>query len=107
VVPGDQVIYTISCANHGTEAAENVLITNPIPEHMRYVPRTAETEGAAVLFSVDGGNTYGAPEDLVVDDGHGGPRRALAADYTHIRWSIAKPLAPDEITRVAFRAILE
>jgi uncharacterized repeat protein (TIGR01451 family) len=107
VVPGDEVIYTISCENVGSEKAENVLITNPIPEHMRYVRRTAESDGSTVLFSVDGGRTFGAPEDLVVPDSEGSERRAVESDYTHIRWTLDAPLAPDEIRQVAYRAILE
>jgi uncharacterized repeat protein (TIGR01451 family) len=107
VVPGDEVIYTISCVNVGGERADNVLITNPIPDHMLYVRDTAESDGTTVLFSVDGGRTYGAPGDLVVDDGAGGTRAAIESDYTHIRWTFADPLAPDEVREVAYRAILE
>jgi uncharacterized repeat protein (TIGR01451 family) len=107
VVPGDEVIYTISCENVGSERADGVLITNPIPDHMLYVRHTAGGDGTTVLFSVDGGRTYGAPGDLVVDDGTGAERRAVESDYTHIRWTLDEPLGPHEIKEVAFRAILE
>jgi len=107
VVPGDEVIYTIACENVGGDRAENVLITNPIPDHMLYVRRTAESDGTTVLFSVDGGRTYGAPGELVVDDGTGGERRAVESDYTHIRWTLHDSLAPDEVREVVFRAILQ
>ena len=42
VVPGEEVIYTISYANSLAEPADNVVITNPLPEHMTYTEGSAE-----------------------------------------------------------------
>ena len=39
--------------------------------------------------------------------GAGGERPAVESDYTHIRWTLDVPLAPEEVREVAFRAILE
>ena len=55
VVPGDIVIYTVSFSNTGSEPAENVVITNPVPRHMEYVDGTAFGPGADISFSIDGG----------------------------------------------------
>jgi len=41
VIPGDDVIYTITYANKGAESAENVVVNNPIPIHMVYVGGSA------------------------------------------------------------------
>ena len=41
VVPGDTVVYTITFENVGDEAADNVVITNPISDALAYVPGSA------------------------------------------------------------------
>jgi uncharacterized repeat protein (TIGR01451 family) len=106
VVPGDEVVYTIHCTNQGQEPAEDVVITNPIPEHMTYVDRSATGAGAKITFSVDGGETYGSADDLAVNTAKGEERPATAADYTHVRWSLVRPLAPAETGTVSYRAEL-
>ena len=34
VIPGDEVIFTLHYRNYGTQPAEDVFITNPVPQHM-------------------------------------------------------------------------
>ena len=46
VVPGDEVIWTIVANNVCTTPAGDVAITNPVPEHMRYVGSSAFGPGA-------------------------------------------------------------
>jgi uncharacterized repeat protein (TIGR01451 family) len=107
VVPGDIVIFTTRYVNTGKEPAANVTIMNPVPEHMVYVDKSAEGKGARIDFSVDGGKTYGAADMLTLKDGQGKMRPALAKDYTHIRWVLSAPLAPDGTGSVSFRAQLK
>jgi uncharacterized repeat protein (TIGR01451 family) len=107
VVPGDVVIYTIHYTNNGDEAAENFVITNPVPEHMVYLPSTAEGENSDITFSVDGGNSYDKPENLTATDSEGKQITAKVSDYTHIRWSIDEPIAPGQTGSVNFKAQLE
>jgi len=104
VVPGDVVIFTTRYANKGKAPATGVVITNPVPEHMSYVDRSAEGKGTKIDFSVDGGKTYGIPEKLQVNGKDGKVRPALAGDYTHIRWTVTNPLAPGAEGQVTFRA---
>jgi len=106
VVPGDPVIFTVSYANTDTKPADRVVIINPVPQHTNYLDKSAEGKGAAIEFSVDGGKTYAAPEKLVVT-ADGKQRPAAASDYTHIRWTISKPLAPGAKGSVSFRAVLQ
>jgi uncharacterized repeat protein (TIGR01451 family) len=101
------VIYTISASNTGTKPATDVVVTDPIPEHMDYVDGSASSEGARVTFSVDGGKTFAAKEKLQVRGQDGGTRAASATDFTHIRWQFEKPLAPGESRVVQFRARVE
>ena len=54
VVPGDEVIWTIVANNVCTTPAGDVAITNPVPQHMRYVGSSAFGPGANIEFSLDG-----------------------------------------------------
>lgn len=107
VVPGDEVIYTTQYANVGDDAAENVVISNPIPEHMRFQPNSAFGEGSRVVYSVDGGVTFDVPEELEVVAEDGTVRAATAADYTHVQWVFDGAMAPGERGAVGFRAVLQ
>lgn len=103
VVPGDIVIFTTEYRNIGSRPAENVAITNPVPEHVVYVDKSAGGRGARIDFSVDGGKGYAAAEKLVVTEA-GKKRKAGAQDYTHIRWTLTKPVPPGGKGSVSFKA---
>ena len=105
-VPGDEVVYTVTFTNIGAEPAENIRITNPIPEQMRYVSGTAFGPGSDIEYSVDGGNTWGRPALLRVQDDTGNDRPAEANDFTHIRWALNTPLAAGEGSFARFRAVI-
>jgi uncharacterized repeat protein (TIGR01451 family) len=107
VPPGSSVIYTLRAENKGQKPASDVVVTDPIPEHMDYVEGSASTDGAKVTFSTDGGKTYLPKEKLVVKGKDGVSRAALASELTHIRWQFEKPLAPGESRAVEFRARVE
>lgn len=104
VVPGDAVIFTTYYSNNGKEPASDIVINNPMPEHMLYIDGTAEGSGAKIEFSVDKGKSFGAPEALKVKDDKGKEKVAGPSDYTHIRWTLSKPLGSGEKGSVSFRA---
>ncbi len=106
VVPGNAVIYTITARNISGDPVDKVVITDPIPEHMTYTAGTAEGMHTEVRFSTDGGETYAFAADLQVIGQDGLPRRAVAEDYTHIRWHFTVSLEPDHDHSVQFRAKL-
>lgn len=66
MVPGDDVLYTVSYHNKSKAPAEKVVITNPVPKHTRYKDGSAAGEGADIAFSVDGGKTFATPDKLTV-----------------------------------------
>ena len=103
IVPGDEVIFTTYYGHIGKEPADDVIITNPVSEHMIYTDLSAEGKGAVIRFSVDGGKTYDLPGKLKVKDEMGSERSATPSDYTHIRW-IIKKLKPGDKGSVSFRA---
>lgn len=107
VLPGDEVIFTISYENIGKQAAENAEITDPIPAHMTYTPNSAQGAGTRITFSVDGGKTYAMPGKLFIFDAAGRKYPARPQDYTHIRWTFEKPLPPGAKGEVSFRAVLK
>ncbi len=107
VVPGDEVIYTITFANRGTEPAADVVITNPVPEHMVFTKVEESPSGAKVSISADGGSRYDAPRNLTVTDAKGQTRPAKASDFTHVRWTFQNPLEPGAEGSVSFRAQLQ
>jgi uncharacterized repeat protein (TIGR01451 family) len=107
VVPGDEVIYTINFVNRGTEPAADVVITNPIPEHMVFTQVEESPRAAAVSMSADGGVRYDSPRNLKITDAKGQSRPAKAADFTHVRWTFQEPLEPGAEGSVSFRAQLQ
>ena len=104
VVPGTEVIYTITAKNAGDVPADEVVVTNPVPAQTRYVEGSAAGANTDVTFSVDGGNTWGRAESLTVADANGEPRAATADDYTHVRWTLKSSLAPTRQQPVWYRA---
>lgn len=106
VVPGERVVYTISFRNVGSEPADNVVITNPIAETLKYVAGSAAGDDLEVEFSVDGGGTFGKADELrVVVDGV--ERPATTLDYTHVRWVMQERLEAGSEGHASFAAVLE
>lgn len=103
VVPGDEVVWTIVANNVCTTAAGDVAITNPVPQHMRYVGSSAFGPGAEIVFSLDG-NTFASPDALVVAEADGSQRPARADEYSAIRWVLPRPMGPRESLTVRYRA---
>ena len=107
VVPGDAVLFTTYYTNVDTVPAEEVVITNPVPEHMLYLDGSAAGVGSRIVFSVDGSKSYGRPDELVVMDSDGKKRRAKASEYTHIKWEVEGSVLQGKSGSVRFRAQLE
>ena len=106
VVPGESVIYTITFRNVSGEPADNVVITNPIAEDLMYVDGSAFGPGMEILFSVDGGQTFAAADELTVVE-EDEVRDARASDFTHVRWVMRNDLAVGAQGTARFAAILE
>jgi uncharacterized repeat protein (TIGR01451 family) len=106
VVSGDQVIYTLEVRNTAAATVHAPTVTYAVPAHMRYVADSAVGPGAEVSFSVDGGRSFGSPENLEIPTANG-LRAAAAADYTHIRWQLANDLKANSVAFVRFRALVK
>ena len=107
VIPGDKVIYTIYYVNKSNDTADDVSITNPIPEHMIYSQGTASGQGTRITFSIDGGKRFDTPENLKIKMDDGTERQARPEEYTTIQWRFKEPLSAGDKGIVAFAAILK
>lgn len=107
VVPGDEVIYVISYANKGKQPADNVVITNPVPEPVAFRAGTSAAAGATDTVSVDGGKTFGKLEALTVTGADGKPRAATGADVTHVQWKLNAPVKAGASGSVSYRVVIE
>jgi len=107
VGPGDTVIFTSVYTNTGKQSAADVVISNPVPEHMFYLDQTAEGSGTRIEFSANRGKTFGAQNAVTVKGADGIVRKALAKEYTHIRWTLLAPLASGATGTVSYRAKVE
>ncbi len=105
VVPGEEVVYTVTYTNVSDSVTDNIVITNPIPRELTYVQGSAFGPGTEISFSVDGGQTYASPEQLVIVDG-ALERPALPGDFTNIRWVVQNSLDAGDRGFARFRARL-
>ncbi len=105
VTPGTEVVWTVTASNVCALPVGNVLIDNPVPEHMRYVAGSAVGVGAEILYSLDG-RRYGKPDELRVREADGSERSARADEYRHIRWTFRNAIAPGQMAMARFRAVV-
>ncbi len=102
-VPGNEVIYTITAKNTGKQAADKIVVTNPIPQHTVYVTGSAFGKNTDITFSVDSGKTYAKANQLIVKGQNGKTRRASANEYTNVRWVFGFDLKPGAQAQVGYR----
>ncbi len=103
IVPGDEVVWTITARNVCKQPVERIVIANAVPEHMTFVGGSAATAGVATTYSLDGKDFLPAAE-LTVKAADGSTRAAPPAAYRAVRWSYGVPLASGATTSVAYRA---
>lgn len=104
VVSGDTVFYTLEVRNTAPTSVQRPIVTYAIPAHMIYLSDSAVGPGTEVTYSVDGGRSFDAPENLRIQEPGGEMRSAAAADYTHIRWQLKNALKGNSVAFVRFRA---
>ncbi len=63
-VGGEQFVLTLRFTNTTGTTVDGVRITSAIPAGLRYVAGSATGPGGLVLFSVDGGRTFGTEQEL-------------------------------------------
>jgi uncharacterized repeat protein (TIGR01451 family) len=102
VTPGDQVVYVLTYRNGGEKPAEGVVVTNPLAETLVYA---GPADAQPPLVSVDG-QTFG-PLTSLTKTTAGVATKAVAADVTTLRWTLAQPVPAGAEVRLSFRARLK
>ena len=103
VTPGDRLAFTLEYHNPSAKAADNFVITDPLPNGIAF----ADHASAGAEVSVDGGKTFGTLATLKVANAAGAMRSASEADVTHVRWRISHPIAGGERGQVKFEGVVK
>ena len=106
VVPGDEIVWTITATNVCKEPTADVVIANPVPEHMTYVANSALGTGTDIAYSLDGKEFKNAAE-LQVRGADGTTRAARADEFRAIRWTYKSAFAPGATAFVRYRAVVK
>jgi uncharacterized repeat protein (TIGR01451 family) len=109
VQPGDVLRYTVASQNAGDKPAKNLVVTQPIPKKTSYVLASAQANGAALTFSIDGGKTFVVKPIVKVKlaDGKEALRPAPAEAYTHIRWNYSNSVKPASAVRSVYEVAVK
>jgi len=105
IVQGTTVYYTVRIHNPTPAPVRDVVTVQRVPVNTSYVIGSAAGPAAEVTFSIDGGQTFGAENDLRIIEPTGVERRPLATEYTHIRWRLRNALAPGATALARFQAV--
>jgi uncharacterized repeat protein (TIGR01451 family) len=106
VTPGDEVSWTITAKNICDKPAENIVVANPVPEHMTYVANSAMGVGTTITYSLDNKEFKDAAA-LTVRAADGSTRAARADEYRAIRWTYSAAFAPGATAFVRYRAVVK
>jgi len=107
VVPGERVVYTLNFTNDDAAPASDLILTMPVPTEIKYMDGTAIQDGAKTVYSADGGQSFSERAQLRKTGDDGNVRTATAEDITHIRWTVAGPVAVGESGNLSFKGILK
>jgi uncharacterized repeat protein (TIGR01451 family) len=106
VVPGDEVVWTITAKNVCATPASDIVIANPVPEQMSFVANSAVGVGADITYSLDG-KEFKAPGALLVKDAAGAARPARPDEFRVVRWTYTTAFQPGATAFVRYRAIVK
>jgi uncharacterized repeat protein (TIGR01451 family) len=94
--PGDVLGYSLAFTNTTRGSVANVQFVDPLPQGLVYRTGSANADKTVRIdYSIDGGKSYAAqPTIAVMENGKRVEKPAPRTAYTHIRWTVAGPLAP-------------
>jgi uncharacterized repeat protein (TIGR01451 family) len=104
VVPGTEVIWTVTANNVCKMPSDKVTVNNAVPEHMTLVPGSVIGAGSDISYSLDG-KAFAPAGKLTVTE-NGAARPARTEEYKHIRWEFKNSLQPGASAFARFRAVL-
>lgn len=110
VQPGDTLRYTVSGKNSGDVEAENLVITQPIPQQTTYVLDSAANDnGAEITYSIDNGESFVTEPmvEVALPDDTIELQPAPAEAYTHVRWDFAQSLASAQEVDASYEVTID
>lgn len=103
--PGEQIVFKNEISNNSQKPATNIVVTNPVPEHMYFVDSFNKDQSVDTTYSADNGKTFGKSGTIqVTDEATHTQRAARPEEYTNIRWTLTHALAAGSKTEVGFKA---
>ncbi len=93
VIPGTPLVIWVTYKNMSAKPVTSFVINNPVNKSLDFTG-FGDNSGWATV-SVDGGKTFGSLATLKVTKADKSIRLAIPADVTNVRWSFAKPIAPN------------
>jgi uncharacterized repeat protein (TIGR01451 family) len=106
VIPGNEIVYTITASNVCDKPVNAVVINNAVPEHMTYVMSSAVGTGTDITYSIDG-KSFAKLEALSVKSAEGVTHTPNAEDIESIRWLYSTAINPGQSGFVRFRAMVK
>lgn len=104
--PGDVLVYTLKATNVGDGPALEARLEDPLPSGTELILDSLDHGHATAAASLDGGKTwqpFPARVERRNSDGRVESVPAPADAYTHLRFTLADPLAPGESKDVRFK----
>lgn len=92
IIPGERVVYSLTYANDEAAAANDIVLTMPIPSEVKFIEGSADAPATNVSYSADGGETFSTRQSVMLMDNTGNVRAAGADELTHIRWTVPGPI---------------
>jgi uncharacterized repeat protein (TIGR01451 family) len=105
IIPGNEILWTITATNTCAKPADKVVVENAVPEHMTYVADSAMATGAgaAITYSLNG-REFVKQSELTVREADGTTRAARADEIKAIRWIMGTAIAPNATAAARYRA---
>lgn len=106
VVPGNEVVWTITARNICDKPVADVVIANPVPEQMTFIAGSALGVGTDIQYSLDG-KAFAAPAALTVRNADGTSHTARPDEYRAVRWTYKAPFPAGTTAFVRYRALVK
>jgi len=104
--PGDVLGYSLAFTNRTSGHVSQVQFVDPLPTGLVYQTGSARADKAVrIEYSIDGGKSWSVePMVIVLENGRRVSKPAPREAYSHIRWTVAEPMAPGAQVTAAFEA---
>jgi uncharacterized repeat protein (TIGR01451 family) len=104
--PGDVLGYSLAFTNRTGKPVKQVQFVDPLPTGLVFRIGSARADKAVrIEYSIDGGKSWSVePTVVVMENGHRVVKPAPREAYSHIRWTVAEPMAPGAQVTAAFEA---